>query len=55
MNIPDRQIEVYEQPLSGEGRYASKVVAHSPKSLRIALSLERHIEILVDDLLPTPG
>jgi Uma2 family endonuclease len=55
VNIPDRQIEVYEEPLSGEGHYASKVVVQSPQSLRIATGLERHLEILVDDLLPALG
>jgi Uma2 family endonuclease len=52
VNIPDRQIEVYEQPVAGEGRYASKVVVKSGASVRINLGPEPRLEIAVDELLP---
>ena len=55
VNIPGRQIEIYGDPLTVEGRYSSQVVVQSPQSLRLALGLERHLEILVDDLLPRLG
>lgn len=52
VNIPDRQIEVYEQPVSGEGRYASRAVVKSGGRLRITLDAGQSLDLPADELLP---
>ena len=52
VNIPERQLEVYEQPSSREGRYLKRVVVMSAQQIRVALGMERYLDVSADDLLP---
>ena len=52
VNIPERQIEVYEQPSPHDGRYLKRVVVMSAQQIRVALGMERYLDVSANDLLP---
>ena len=52
VNIPERQVEIYEQPSPQEGRYASTTIVKPAQTVRVALGMKRHLDVPVNDLLP---
>ncbi len=52
VNLPETQIEVYENPLPAEGRYASRTVHKSGQTIRLTLSATAVVEVAVSDILP---
>lgn len=52
VNIPEKQIEIYERPSRTEGRYETRLVVRSAQQLRIALGAAGYLEISADELLP---
>jgi Uma2 family endonuclease len=51
VNLVDRQIEVHEQPIPAEGRYATRTVVR-PGGLVPLRAGERHVAVPADHLLP---
>jgi Uma2 family endonuclease len=54
INLPESQIEVYEQPLPQEGRYAVRTDYHPGQTLRLRLDAAL-LELAVADVLPPAG
>ncbi|HEV3081564.1 MAG TPA: Uma2 family endonuclease [Gemmataceae bacterium] len=52
INLVEHQVEVYEQPLAAEGRYALRTDFHRGQGLRLTLSAQQPIEFAVADILP---
>lgn len=52
IDIPDRQVELYTEPVVREGRYARKTVLTSVQTLRLHLDADRTLEIAVAEVLP---
>ena len=52
VNIPDRQIELYEQPLVGQGRYAQVTVLRPGQTLSLPLGPESTLDVPVEQILP---
>jgi hypothetical protein len=52
LNLPENQIEVYEQPLPGEGRYAVRTDFRSGQVVRLVLGSGQQIDVAVEQLLP---
>lgn len=52
VNIPDRQIELYEEPLAGQGRYAQVTVLRPGQILSLPLGPDAALEVPVEQILP---
>jgi hypothetical protein len=52
VNIPDRRIEVYDQPVIAEGRYALRTDYQPEQTLRLTLSPTDFVEVQVSQILP---
>jgi len=56
VNLPDERIEVYQQPLVSEGRYAARTDYVAGQTLRLVLSPTQQVEFQVSHvLLPRDG
>jgi hypothetical protein len=55
VNLVERQVEVYEQPLPADGRYAVRTDFRPGQSVRLGLTLNQQIELPVADILPPQG
>ncbi len=51
INLVERQVEVYEQPLLAEGRYALRTDFRPGQGLGLTLSAQPPIEFAVADML----
>ena len=47
VNLPEQQIEVYEQPAPPEGRYARRTVYRPGQTVRLAVGPDHGIDVLV--------
>jgi Uma2 family endonuclease len=52
VNIPERQVEVHEQPLAGQGRYAQVKIAKAGEQVSLLVGAEQRLEIAAAELLP---
>ncbi len=52
VNLPDHCLEVYEQPVPAEGRYAAKMDYQSGQVLRLVVSPTQQLEVPVSQVLP---
>lgn len=53
VNLVDNQIEVYQQPLPSEGRYATRTDFRPTQTIELILGPTQTIQIRVSDVLPT--
>ena len=51
VNIPEQQIERYEEPLAGEGRYAQRTDFRTGETLLLPLATDKTLPLAVDDVL----
>jgi len=52
INIPDMQVEVYERPIKGDGRYKEKTVLKRGQKIKFVVGKQRRLEIAVERVLP---
>jgi len=52
INIPDRQVEVHEEPLAGQGRYARVHIVKPGGKVSLLVGAERRLEVPAAELLP---
>lgn len=52
INIPDRQIEVHEQPLVGQGRYGQVTIIKAGQSVSLLVPDGKRLEVAAAELLP---
>jgi hypothetical protein len=52
VNLPEEKIEVYEQPIAAEGRYAARTEYLPGQTVRLSLSSGQHLEVPVSQILP---
>lgn len=52
VNLPEAQIEVYENPLPAEGRYTSRTDFKAGQMIRLALTATMAVDVSVSDILP---
>jgi Uma2 family endonuclease len=52
VNLVDLQIEVYEQPVAGEGRYAQSIVLKAGQALPLLVGAGKRLEIPAENVLP---
>jgi Uma2 family endonuclease len=55
VNLVDGQIEVCEQPLPKQGRYAKRTDCQPGETVRLTISKRRRIDLSVADVLPPEG
>lgn len=53
VNLVDHQIEIYEQPLPSEARYAARTDYRPGQTIDLILSPKQTIQVRVSDILPT--
>jgi hypothetical protein len=54
VNVVEDQIEVYEEPLTAEGRYGRRTDYRRGQTIRLVLDADKAIEIHVSEILPPP-
>ncbi|MGD0089417.1 MAG: Uma2 family endonuclease, partial [Planctomycetota bacterium] len=52
VNLVDMQLEVYEQPLPAESRYAQNIVLKAEQTLSLAVGAGKRLEVPAESLLP---
>jgi len=52
VNLIDLQLEVYEQPVAGEGRYAQSIVLKAGQALPLLVGAGKRLEIPAENVLP---
>ncbi|HEY3322363.1 MAG TPA: Uma2 family endonuclease [Planctomycetota bacterium] len=52
INIPDRQIEIYEHPLAGHGRYEKTGIIKAGQNVSLLLPDGKRLEVPAAELLP---
>jgi Uma2 family endonuclease len=52
VNLVDLQLEVYEQPVAGEGRYAQSIVLKAGQALPLLVGAGKRLEIPAENVLP---
>ena len=52
INLVERQVEVYEQPLAAEGRYGLRTDFRPGQSVHFLVAPQQRIELAVNDILP---
>ncbi len=52
VNIPEVQVELYEQPLVGQGRYARSTVLRPGQILSLKLGPQATLDVAVEQILP---
>jgi Uma2 family endonuclease len=52
VNLPEAQIELYENPLAAEGRYARRTDHKPGQTIRLVLTATESVEIALSDILP---
>ncbi len=55
VNLSENEIEVYEEPLTAEGRYARRTDYQAGQTIQLGLDAAHAIEVRVADVLPPPG
>ena len=52
INLPENQIEVYEEPLAAEGRYARRTDYRPGETIRLVLGPSVSLDVAVAEVLP---